>query len=50
MIQLANEGFDIWLANPRGSRYGDVHDVYDYNSKEFWDFTPHEMGKYDITI
>jgi len=50
MVQFANMGFDIWLSNPRGSRYGNTHDTLDYNTKEFWDFTPHEMGRYDITL
>lgn len=51
---LADEGFDIWLANVRGNRYSRNHVVLSpdgvrENRREFWDFTFHEMGVYDLS-
>lgn len=35
---LANQGFDVWLANNRGTRYGTAHVSLSIDSEEFWDF------------
>lgn len=50
---LADEGFDVWLGNARGSRYSRNHTTLDPDGhyvirKQFWDFSWHEIGVYDI--
>lgn len=45
---LAYSGFDVWLANARGNKYGLAHKKYNVESQEFWQFSFHEQGIYDI--
>ena len=45
---LANKGFDIWLGNSRGNKYSKHHQKFSSNTHEFWSFSFHEMGKYDL--
>ncbi|CAG7835976.1 unnamed protein product [Allacma fusca] len=45
---LADRGFDVWLGNSRGNDYSQRHLWYSMNSTEFWDFSFHEMGVYDL--
>lgn len=45
---LVNNGFDVWLANSRGSDYGLEHKTLDINSDDFWNFSFHEIGVYDL--
>ena len=45
---LSNEGYDVWLGNARGNRYSRNHTSLDPKSKEFWDFSFHEIGVYDL--
>lgn len=47
-LLLANEGFDVWLANTRGNCYSKEHMYYKYGEKRYWDFSWHEVGIYDI--
>ncbi|KAH8295303.1 hypothetical protein KR018_009740, partial [Drosophila ironensis] len=47
-FQLADAGFDVWLANSRGNRYSRRHQRLDPNGKEFWQYSYHEMGIYDL--
>lgn len=52
-LLLANHGYDIWLGNSRGNKYGIGHvDPAHYNSSDsnsaFWDFSWQEMSEYDI--
>ena len=35
---LAGQGYDVWLANNRGTRYGQYHTSLDTKSAEFWNF------------
>ena len=35
---LANAGYDVWLANNRGTRYGTAHVSLDTKSEEYWNF------------
>lgn len=44
---LADAGYDVWLANVRGSTYSD-HVRHDRHSKEFWDFSVDEMIEHDL--
>lgn len=49
---LANSGFDVWIGNFRGNKYSRKHVTFDpdsvHSSRNFWDFTFHEMGLQDI--
>jgi len=52
-IQLAREGYDVWLPNCRGNIFStehikrEVYDSYKFYS-DFWNFTFHEMAVYDL--
>jgi pimeloyl-ACP methyl ester carboxylesterase len=42
-------GYDVWLGNNRGNKYSRNHKVLDPNkNSEFWKFSYHEMGQYDL--
>ena len=45
---FAKNDFDVWISNSRGNKYCKKHDKYDTKSFEFWQFSFHEMGIYDI--
>ena len=45
---LANRGYDVWLGNNRGNKYGKEHIQYSTNGKIFWDFSFDEMAIYDL--
>ena len=45
---FAKNNFDVWISNSRGNKYCKEHDKYDNKSFEFWQFSFHEMGIYDI--
>ncbi|KAK4538526.1 hypothetical protein CDCA_CDCA18G4551 [Cyanidium caldarium] len=45
---LAERGFDVWLANLRGSKYGCYHRRYGTRTVQFWDFGLDEMAHHDI--
>lgn len=48
-IQLFNEGYDIWLTNSRGNLFSKNHTSLEPEfSKEFWDFSFADMGRYDV--
>lgn len=48
-IALADEGYDVWLLNNRGTKFSRSHTELDPdNEKKFWDFSLHEMGYYDL--
>ncbi|KYB27363.1 Lipase 1-like Protein [Tribolium castaneum] len=46
---LVNNGYDVWLPHRRGSAYGRGHIKYKRTDPEFWDYSYHECGNYDIT-
>ena len=49
-IRLWNEGYDVWLANMRGTQYSRKHkklDTSDYTS-EYWKFSWAEKGMLDV--
>ncbi|XP_032087794.1 lipase member M-like [Thamnophis elegans] len=45
---LADAGFDVWLANNRGSRWCKWHQHFSSQEKEFWNFSFHEMAMEDL--
>ncbi|XP_005180854.1 lipase 3-like [Musca domestica] len=45
---LYEKGYDVWMTNVRGNTYSRNHTKYTTNHAAFWDFTFHEMGKYDL--
>ncbi|KAH0955978.1 hypothetical protein HN011_008776 [Eciton burchellii] len=45
---LCNSGYDVWLANCRGNTYSKQHKYYTIKDKEFWNFSWHEIGYYDL--
>ena len=44
---LARAGYDVWMGNNRGSRYGMGHTTLNRHSKAFWEFYQGEMGTID---
>lgn len=45
---FADAGFDVWLNNSRGNCYSRDHKYLDPdNDEEYWDFSFHELGKFD---
>ncbi|POM65700.1 Lipase [Phytophthora palmivora] len=45
---LADAGYDVWLANNRGTTWSREHLTYTDDDDEFWEFTWEDMGKYDL--
>ncbi|XP_061857031.1 lysosomal acid lipase/cholesteryl ester hydrolase [Colius striatus] len=45
---LADAGFDVWMGNSRGNTWSLKHKTLKPCQKEFWQFSFHEIGKYDI--
>ncbi|XP_055377184.1 lipase 1-like isoform X2 [Condylostylus longicornis] len=48
-LTLSDAGYDVWLGNARGSYSSRKHSKLNYKtSREYWDFTFHEIGIYDL--
>uniref|UniRef100_A0A182P2W8 Partial AB-hydrolase lipase domain-containing protein n=1 Tax=Anopheles epiroticus TaxID=199890 RepID=A0A182P2W8_9DIPT len=45
---LSDQGHDVWLVDLRGNRYSRRHTTLAPESREYWDFSWHEMGYYDL--
>lgn len=47
-LQLAEQGYDVWLGNNRGNTWSRAHKELDPNkNKTYWDFSFHELGIHD---
>lgn len=51
--RLADEGYDVWLGNCRGSNYSINHTTLNpfgnrNDRRKFWSFSQHEIGYYDV--
>ncbi|KAI8434027.1 hypothetical protein MSG28_012178 [Choristoneura fumiferana] len=49
-ITSANAGYNVWVGNSRGNKYGRRHVNLnpDTDKEEFWNFSFHEIGYYDL--
>ncbi|XP_034830993.1 lipase 3-like [Maniola hyperantus] len=45
---LADAGYDVWMPNIRGNRYSKEHAVLKSDSKSFWNFSWHDVARYDL--
>lgn len=45
---LANEGYDVWLLNFRGSKYSRAHKKLTAKDGKFWDFSNDEIIQQDL--
>ena len=45
---LAHNCSDVWLGNSRGTVNSFLHTNLTVNDAEYWDFSFHEMAKYDV--
>ncbi|KAK9697445.1 hypothetical protein RND81_08G038100 [Saponaria officinalis] len=46
---LADRGFDVWVANVRGTRWSHGHVSLSERSKAFWDWSWEELALYDLS-
>ena len=47
-LQLVDKGYDVWLANNRGTWYSQGHNSYDATKDDdYWKFDWGDMGLYD---
>ncbi|CAN0925363.1 Triacylglycerol lipase 2 [Linum grandiflorum] len=45
---LADKGFDVWIANTRGTRFSRRHTSLQPNQQEFWNWSWDELVLYDL--
>lgn len=45
---LADNGYDVWFGNVRGSKYATAHKWLPVDGKDYWRFDFHEMGVFDL--
>lgn len=45
---LADNNYDVWLGNARGSKHSMRHTNYSSEERDFWNFSWHEIGFYDL--
>ena len=47
-FMLSDAGYDVWLGNNRGTKYGMRHTTLNNNDPKFWDFDQETMGLQDV--
>ncbi|KAK7276492.1 hypothetical protein RIF29_17632 [Crotalaria pallida] len=45
---LADNGFDVWIANTRGTKYSRQHTSLPINSSDYWNWSWDELVAYDL--
>ncbi|KAE9614954.1 hypothetical protein Lal_00048228 [Lupinus albus] len=45
---LADNGFDVWIANSRGTKYSRQHTSLPINSSDYWNWSWDELVSYDL--
>lgn len=45
---LADNGFDVWIANTRGTKYSHGHTSFSNNSSDYWNWSWDELVAYDL--
>ncbi|KAG7210308.1 hypothetical protein KM043_011849 [Ampulex compressa] len=45
---LADVGYDVWMGNARGNIYSNTHMLPNITKKDYWSFSWHEIGIYDL--
>ncbi|CRK93814.1 CLUMA_CG007341, isoform A [Clunio marinus] len=45
---LSDAGYDVFMGNARGNKHSTRHKTFSTNSKQFWKFSWHEIGFYDL--
>ncbi|KAJ6647530.1 Lipase 3, partial [Pseudolycoriella hygida] len=45
---LSEAGYDVWLGNARGTKFSRKHASITANDDEYWEFSWHEIGIYDL--
>lgn len=45
---LADQGFDVWVGNVRGTRWSHGHKSLSEKNKHFWDWSWQELALYDL--
>jgi lysosomal acid lipase/cholesteryl ester hydrolase len=45
---LSDSGYDVWLANARGSKYSSKHDHLKASDKKYWEFSMDDYATMDV--
>lgn len=46
---LADDGYDVWMLNVRGTTLSRGHKNRSISEQDYWDFSFHEIGFYDVS-